>query len=178
MKTVVGRRPSVVGRTVPASNPFRCHVLLLTLLFCLCAGCTTKPPVRVSISGNTARVDVHTDGEYGTEISRLRLENVQTHTTVWELKANSRNPVLGAFILKEGDNPASLYSPGGTYEIVVPTGSNVFRLDRGVEYELSLWKEPDSAPRRVTIQFPKQGGETARTPGTCVPEPPPVTFVC
>jgi hypothetical protein len=125
------------------------------LLLLSSVGCTNKPPVRVSISGDIAHVDVHTWGEYGTEIVHLRLQNADTHSTVWELKANSGRPALGTFVLKAGDNPASLCSPGGTYEILMPASSKAFRLDRGVEYELSLWKEPDSSPAHVKIQFAK-----------------------
>ncbi len=113
-----------------------------------------KPAVRVEMSDNSAEVHVETIGEYPTTIVHARLENRRTHSTVWETNTNSGTPQLRAFPLKVGDNPALLASsPSGTYKVIVPVGVSSFRLERGVDYELDLWKSPDSSPARVKIRF-------------------------
>jgi hypothetical protein len=124
------------------------------LLLCCLVACSAKPPVRVLNVGDAVVVDVETLGEYPTTISRVRLTNPQTHSTIWEIKANSGTPQLHAMILREGDNSVSLADPDtGTYTVVSPPNSRIFRLERGVRYELELWREANSAPAHLTIRL-------------------------
>jgi hypothetical protein len=119
-------------------------------------GCGSKPSIRVTISGDTAKIDVATLGEYPTTIAHVRLQNQQSHAVVWEIRTLSGTPQIHGFTLKKGDNPVSLADPdAGTYVVVYPLNSNVFRLDSGLNYTLELWKDPASRPEKVSIQFVK-----------------------
>lgn len=127
----------------------------LLLLGCHFA-CGNKPPVRVAIWGDTAKIDVETLGEYPTTIVHVRLQDGESHGTVWEIEANSGTPQLHGLTLKQGDNSVFLAAPStGTYEVVYPLHSKVFHLKQGVRYKLELWKDATSSPARLEIQFSK-----------------------
>ena len=130
---------------------------LVVIAFVLLAwfiGWGGRPPVRVEMSNSSAEVHVETLGEYPTTIVHLRLQNRQTHSVVWEIKADTGTPQIWRMGFKPGDNPVLLVSPiAGTYKVVFPIGSDHFRLEKGVDYELSLWKDSDSSPSRVQIRF-------------------------
>jgi hypothetical protein len=126
------------------------------LLFACSFGCGNSPSVRVSTWGGTAKIDVATLGEYPTTITRIRLQNQQSHAVVWEVKALSGTPQIHGLILKKGVNPVSLAgADAGTYAIVSPLNSKIFQLDSGVIYTLELWNSASGGPAKVSIQFAK-----------------------
>jgi hypothetical protein len=131
---------------------------LTTLLAVLCVvDSCTRPPARVKYRGDrgeTAVVDVATLGEYPTTIVRVRLTNQRTHAIMWEIKASSGTPQIWALAVKEGENSTSLAEPeAGKYAIVSPGDPQIFRLERGVRYEIDLWGDTNSSPTRVGIRF-------------------------
>lgn len=119
-------------------------------------GCTDKPPVKIQRSRDTVRVDLQTLGEYPTTISHVRLRNVRTGNTVWEIKTRSGTPQLHALTFKEGENPVALADPdSGTYTTLTPADSKTFQLNPAESYELEIWKHDQSSPAQVSISFAK-----------------------
>jgi hypothetical protein len=133
-----------------------CFVILVAVLFVKFVGWGNMLPVRVERSESVAGIHVDTLGEYPTTILHLRLENEKTHFTIWEIVARSGTPQLHELIFKEGTNPVSLaYPDSGTYNIVAPANGETFRLERGINYQLYLWREVNSSPAHVRVRFGK-----------------------
>jgi hypothetical protein len=124
-------------------------IVLLCMLGC------GRPPAKLVISGDTARVSVETLGEYPTTITRARLQDESNHTVVWEVETGSGTPQIHQVVLKGGLNSASGLDPEtGSYKIVVPQGSETFELQSSRPYKLELWSEATGSPARVEITFP------------------------
>jgi hypothetical protein len=120
--------------------------MLLTILMLAAAalcGCSGKPPIRVSDTSGGVVVDVQSLGEYPTDVKKVRLSRANTGEVVWELNANEtqgRVPQLARFPLYVGPNQAQIKDVlYGTYVIVVPRNRDTFSLQRGVQYELTVW---------------------------------------
>lgn len=117
-------------------------VMLVTAALC---GCSRKPPIRVNNTNGGVVVDVQSLGEYPTNVKKVRLTRANTGEVVWELNANEdqgRVPQLARFPLYVGPNQAQINDVlYGTYEVVAPKNRDAFSLQRGVQYELTVWGE-------------------------------------
>jgi hypothetical protein len=131
-------------------------VIAVAVLLVKFTGWGGKPPVRVERSDRVVEVHVETLGEYPTTIVHARLENEETQSTIWEIEAETGTPQLHELVSKEGENPELPADPfGGTYAVIVPANGGSFRLERGVDYRLELWRDANSSPARVSIRFPE-----------------------
>jgi len=108
----------------------------------LLISCGLKPPLVLTREGQGLEVSVATLGEYPTSICRIKLADLETGRSVWELRAKGRVPKIWDFRLEPGFNEAQLkVVVGGQYEIVVPAGQKKFLLEKGSRYEISVWNE-------------------------------------
>lgn len=114
-------------------------LMLAAAALCGCSG----PPLRVSDTNGGVVVDVQTLGEYPTDVKKVRLTRANTGEVVWELNADEtqgRVPQLAQFPLHAGPNQTQIKDVlYGTYEVVVPRNRDTFSLQRGVQYELTVW---------------------------------------
>src|SRR5580704_1897708 len=145
LRAQINRRHSIVARIVG-----------MTIMLLCAQGCSSRPPVKVAMSGDTAKVSVETLGEYPTTITRARLRDESMHSVVWEVEANHGAPQIHWFVLKSGINSASGLQPiAGSYKIVTPQKSESFELLPNRPHQLDLWSQATGSSASVGIEFSK-----------------------
>jgi hypothetical protein len=98
------------------------------------------PNLRVTVSGRRAKIEILTFGEYPTSVHRMRLVDVSTRQTVWEVRADG-TAELHTFWLSAGQNDAVVKfsdKPALEFKVVI-TAKEAFRLELGHQYQLTVW---------------------------------------
>jgi hypothetical protein len=114
----------------------------VAFLLAACGG----PPLRLSSESSKIIVDLQKLGEYGSNVARLRITDVQENRVIWEIVGNDQ-PQLGQLHLYIGENSSTPNDiRHGNYQVVVPGHEKSFRLERGKEYRVEAWSR-DHAPR-------------------------------
>lgn len=130
-------------------------LLPFLLLSVLCtAGCGEWPPLTIRVDGDDAQVDVRNLGEYGTQVSRIRLRRHGSSEVIWEaISANS--PQIPGFSLTVGGNPPlPKHLEDFGFQAVTPTGAGGFQLARGTVYTLEVWSGSQNSVASEDFVFP------------------------
>ena len=91
------------------------------------------------ITGNAQRKDFRPVflGEYCDSLSRIRVRDLSSNVTVWEVTLNPKGAFCD-FSLSQGDNPTTLE---GISKVLVPADQSTFNLGEGRKYEVTVWPE-------------------------------------
>src|SRR6186997_2685035 len=118
----------------------RRHLSTLLIVPMLLANACTAPPLRVTHDKSRVVLDVRTLGEYQTSVARVRLTDAGNHAVVWEVSVKSGEPQIDEIVLTPGANSSMLLSvQSGTYEVIVPKGSDTFVLQQSRQYMVEVW---------------------------------------
>src|SRR5262245_46194112 len=94
-------------------------------------------PLDVAVSKGVARIDVRQQGEHSSNVRRLRLTDVESSQTVWELEAaDGQSFSLSTVELRAGVNPS--VPKGVTGAKAVAPGTTSFQLEPST-YRVDLW---------------------------------------
>lgn len=116
---------------------FSVGVCLLSVIVVL--GCTRLPAPDAQIDGDEIVVDVQFLGEYPSPVSRIRLTDLATGSTVWEVdKLGEGVPQMRRVILTVGTNPILPETVEGEGFRVVHPQSKSFQLEAGRRYKIHL----------------------------------------
>lgn len=110
-------------------------VLAIVVVFVLRSD---APPLKISVNGSSAVVDVSTLGEYPTTVKRVRVSDINKHKVVWELDSQDSVPQVHEFRLSAGTNPVDVHADHGSFKVISPSTAT-FTLNRDTEYKLELW---------------------------------------
>ncbi|HEY4358980.1 MAG TPA: hypothetical protein VGN16_24755 [Acidobacteriaceae bacterium] len=97
------------------------------------------PPVRIQVSGETAKIDVQTLGECPTTVTRITVASKEDGI-VLDLRANADYPQMREISFHAGRNsPESVRVNAGAFQLIVPREGGVFPLRSGREYHIRVW---------------------------------------
>jgi len=117
-------------------------VLYLVLLFlAVLASCSKGPGIRIELLEDSVLVHMETLGEYPTTITRIKLIDMATGTTVWEIHSGGRASQLWRVPLKGDMNPVLPPIANGAYAVTQPQGASSFLLQTGQSYQIQVWGE-------------------------------------
>ena len=113
--------------------------LILILSIASLVGCA-GPVTRLTRNDVELVVDFKTLGEYLTTVTRIRLRETDSERVVWEIVESRGTPQLWEFRLRPGSNSVRIAEPDfGSYEVVVPNGTELFGLTQKRSYVLEVW---------------------------------------
>ncbi len=109
--------------------------------------------LRAEHLGNSVVIHVETLGEYPTSVGRIRLTEVSSSKTIWEIQRSAGTPQLWKFELRSGENPVipTVVTGGGSFSVVAPIEAESFSLSIDSRYRLTVWNADESRSR--TIEF-------------------------
>jgi hypothetical protein len=108
------------------------------------------------VNDNRVNIDVRNLGEYGTEVSRIRIRNQETKEVAWEV-VHKDAPQIPGFWMKVGDNPVlpeNLEDFG--YDVVVPVSKQNIKLAPGIIYEVEVWSKNQRSIARGSFIFSQE----------------------
>jgi hypothetical protein len=110
------------------------------------------PAPDAEIEGSEIVVDVQFLGEYPSPVSRIRLMEVSTGSTVWEvIQVDEDVPEMRKVSLSVGANPALPETVESLGFRVVHPQSESFQLEAGRRYKITFWGSRHSFGRSLSF---------------------------
>jgi hypothetical protein len=114
--------------------------LLFMLAFADALGFFHDPPLRLEQNKSTLTAHVERLGEYYCPVGRIRIQESDSGTVVYEAIGKHGAPEVFNFRLDAGANATRLMGDeSDSYFVVTPSGEGTFTLKPGVRYRLTVW---------------------------------------
>lgn len=115
-------------------------VLLFVLAIADALGFFHDPPLRLEQNKSTLTAHVERLGEYYCPVGRIRIQESDSGTVIYEAIGKEGAPVIFNFKLAAGANTTRLTGDeSDSYFVVTPRGQSTFTLTPGVGYRLTVW---------------------------------------
>jgi hypothetical protein len=99
-----------------------------------------EPPLRLERTGSGLTAHVEVLGEYYCPVGRIRIQESESGTVVYEAVGKQGAPEIFNFKLAAGTNTTRLVGEDSdSYNVVMPKRQNTFTLTPGNHYRLTVW---------------------------------------